>query len=374
MRLLRDRRLLVSLILFGVVLLIGLVVRLSERPALAPPALVAAPTATPTASGTPAPTATRVPAPTATRPPTASPTPTPRPTQTPTLTPAPPTPTPLPPTPTLGPVLRETKWGVGIYWGGNHQLEAAVRSGAGVVLLMNPDEGWARKVRQWFPKAFIVGRRALPQDQQPLDNPEQRGRAYADWVAELGVPLRDVVNAWVSYNEVVGHNDYEAYRRYNRFQVAFALRMREHGLKSVAGNDGPGVVEPEDYPEYFGEAIRASDYFGVHAYAPRHATTLRAEAEWHALRYRKIFAALEAAGIRNVKMILTETGLWDGWRGVVSDVQMAADFIWLTRELERDPYVIGQAAFGIFGNGTWRAFDLHDSAIPSLLGNYQPGG
>ena len=55
--------------------------------------------------------------------------------------------------------------------------------------------------------------------------------------------------------------------RYNRFQVAFAHRLQDvYGVAVVAGIDGSGAVEPEDYPRYFADAIRASRYFAVHAW------------------------------------------------------------------------------------------------------------
>ncbi len=268
---------------------------------------------------------------------------------------------------------RETKWGVGVYRGGGHVLDGMLASRAGVILLMDPTEEWAREVRRYFPKAFIVGRRYV--QNQPLDNPEARGAAFADYVAQLAVPLKGTVNAWMSYNEVTSHNDYQNYQAYNRFQVAFAKRMREHwGIETVAGNDGSGTIEPEDYPTYFAEAIRASDYLGIHAYAPKGAKNMREKAEWHTLRYRQVHRALEAAGLRNVRMVITESGLWDGWKGLIQAHEMAEEFAWFTRELEKDHYMIGHAAFGLFGDGgRWEKFDLLFTPVLELLGSYVPG-
>lgn len=305
------------------------------------------------------------------RPAPPTPTPTPQPAPAPAGPPAPP-PT---PTPTPAPVTKVTKWGLGVYGGGGHLLPDLLTAKPTVILLMDPSVDWAREVRRWFPKAFIVGRRYRHETQQPLDNPGPQGEAFADWVAELAVPLKGVVDAWMSYNEVVGHRDYEGYRRYNLFQVAFARRLQEHyGIAAVAGNDGSATVDPEDYPKYFAEAIRTSRYFGLHAYAPIGARSLRQDAEWHVLRYRKIHAALERAGITGVKMVITESGLADGWRGRISEEQMAEEFIWFTNELERDPYVIGHAAFGLFAHDDhgWRQFDLRGTLILFLMGQYEP--
>src|SRR5687767_12290692 len=203
---------------------------------------------------------------------------------------------------------------------------------------MDPDEGWARKVREAAPNAFIVGRRYRREDDQPLDNPVARGEDMADWVAELAVPMKGLVDAWMSYNEVVAHNAYEDYKRYDQFQAAFARRLQDvHGIAAVANNDGSGAVEPQDYPKYFADSIRVSQYFGLHAYSPPATDSMPIEADWHALRYRKIHAELEKAGIRGKQMVITESGLGDGFRpNVTNDDEMSEDFVWFTRELQKD--------------------------------------
>lgn len=264
----------------------------------------------------------------------------------------------------------DNKWGVGVYKDSNRVLDALKETQPGVILLMDPSEGWAKKVREALPNAFIVGRRYKPEDQQPVDNPEARGSAFADYVAELAVPLRGVVDAWMSYNEVLGSQPSGDYASYNRFQVAFAQRLQSgYGVAAIAANDGSGALDPEDYPSYFADAIRASQFFGVHAYSPPATSSIKQDAEFNVLRYRKIHAALERAGIHDVKMVLTESGLGDGFRqGIASDEQMAADFAWLTAELRKDPYVIGQAAFGLFdATGAWPRFDLTGTAVTGLL-------
>ncbi|HZR00420.1 MAG TPA: hypothetical protein VFC93_16580 [Chloroflexota bacterium] len=284
----------------------------------------------------------------------------------------PPTPTPVLPLPERPPILKTTKWGVGVYREGNTMFDDLYTAQPGVVLLMDPSDGWARRIRAVLPRAFIVGRRYANEASQPLDDPEGRGAAFADAVAQRAVPLRGVVDAWVSYNEVTSHGGYADYARYNRFQVAFARRLQEvHGAAAVAGNDGSGAVEPEDYPRYFADAIRASRYFAVHAYSPPGTRGMRVDAEWHALRYRKIHDALEGAGIRGVKMVITESGLGNGWRGLIGGDAMAADFAWFTSELAKDPYVIGHASFGLFGDDEkWRAFDLHGTEVLARMGAY----
>ncbi|MDP2936415.1 MAG: hypothetical protein Q8O86_07990 [Dehalococcoidia bacterium] len=308
------------------------------------------------------------PSPTASPAPTSSPTPAPTPTRTPVPTPAPPTPT---ATPFPGPIAKITKMGVGVYTsGGGYLVEAIYRLRPTAILLMDPSLDFAREVRHWFPKAFIVGRRYVKD--QPLDNPEQRGRAFADHVAEVAVPLKGVVDAWASYNEVTDNGNYENYRAYNAFQVAFARRLQGvYGIAAMAGNDAAGTVQPEDYARYFREAIESSQYFGIHAYAPKGAESMAQDATYHALRYRLIHGALVAAGVKHGPFVLTETGLWDGWRGYLSDEQMAREFMWLSDEMDQDDYVLGQAIFGIFDRNEWESFNILGTSVPDRLGRYK---
>src|SRR5205823_2580672 len=91
-------------------------------------------------------------------------------------------PVPLPP-PERPPILRQSKWGIGVYRESNPIFDDIYTTRPGVILLMDPTEGWARRVRACFPKAFIVGRRYLNEASQPLDDPDARGAAFADVVA-----------------------------------------------------------------------------------------------------------------------------------------------------------------------------------------------
>jgi len=264
--------------------------------------------------------------------------------------------------------------GVGVYGlhAGDSELSWLLRAQPTIILLQDPDLNFARDVRQYFPKAFIIGRIFLAE--QPLDNPEQRGIALADAVAEKAIPRKGLIDAWQGYNEPVGHNDYAGYRAWNILQTAFAKRLQgQYGIPAVVGNDAPGVVEPEDYVKYFSDAIRAGAYFGIHAYAAPKATSFNTpDAQYYVLRYRLIHNALEAAGIKDVKMVLTEVGFGEGWLGHVTEQQMASQFVWLADELEKDPYAVGMAVYGIFTGNDWHQFDIDYTTIPDLLGQYQP--
>ncbi len=306
------------------------------------------------------------------------------------VTPSPPTASPTPsavgsplpkwtaPQPTARPLRRVntgSKMGLGVYFrGGEKMLQELARTRPGVVLLMDPDVEFAKEVRKLLPNAFIVGRRYVPF--QPLDSPRKRGASFADYVAEKAVPARGAVDAWMSYNEPVPKGDFNGYQAYNQFQVAFAERLQHHyGISAVAGNDGPGAIEPQDYPRHFREAIQASHYFGLHAYGSPSAASLQEPGrEWYILRYRKIHEALEAAGIKNVSMVVTETAVVEGWQGrKLVPEQMAADYFWLAEEMKKDPYMIGYAAFGLFADpGRWAGYQIANTKVLDLLATYRP--
>jgi hypothetical protein len=182
-----------------------------------------------------------------------------------------------------------------------------------------------------------------------------------------------VIDAWMGYNEVTTSGDIEGYRKYNAFQVAFARRLQnDYGIPAVAANDAAGVIGIEDYGRYFAEALRESRYFGIHAYPPAGSKDLRDDANWYMLRYRQYHEALNRQGVRHGPIIITESGANEGWRGTISAEQMAEQFVWYTRELEKDAYVVGHAIFGVFGNGDFPTWELAGTGVLERLGNFVP--
>lgn len=290
------------------------------------------------------------------------------PTATPVPGPPPPTPT---PTPTRGPI-RITKLGLGVYESGGAMLPVLDDARPSVILLMDPSIDFAKEVRRRFPKAFIVGR--IFAGSQPLDNPAQRGTEFADRVAASAVPLKGVVDAWMSYNEVANGDDIPNLIAYNAFQVAFAHRLQDdYGIPAVAGNDGPRSVRADLYPKYFAEAIRTSKYFGVHSYPDPKVKSLRDPGAFdQVFYYRKIHAELEKAGVKSGPFVITEIGLYNGWRDVTTDTEMANDFTWVADQMNNDPYVVGMAVFGLFApdRNEWKRFNVDGSNIPDIMGDY----
>jgi hypothetical protein len=276
----------------------------------------------------------------------------------------------VPPTPTRGPI-KITKLGLGVYASGGGMLSILDEARPSVILLMDPSIDFAQEVRKRFPKAFIVGRFFVAD--QPLDNPSQRGTDFAERVAGLAVPLKGVVDAWMSYNEIGSSSDLTGLANYNLFQVAFAHRLQDkYGIPAVAANDGPRAIPAELYPQYYGDAIRVSQYFGFHVYPDPTIKSLRdPNATDQVLYYRKIHAALEAAGIKAGPFIATEIGLFNGWRDATTDTGMANDFTWVADQMNNDPYVLGMAIFGTFRSGDrWGNFEIQGSDIPQIVGDY----
>jgi len=250
-----------------------------------------------------------------------------------------------------------------------------------VFLLEDPDANAARELRANFPKSLIVGRKFIPDGDSLLancgdggENHEAKGAGLADVIARTAVPLRGVVDAWVGDNEQATATDRSSLPCHAQFQTGFVERLQgTHGVDAVAGNDAAGALDPADYVKYFSRPISLAKYFGLHAYGKPNAGTLQStDNVYYALRYRFVRDALVKAGIPlpTGGFVLTETGLYDGWRGQVNDENMANDFLWLEQRLQEDDYVRGQMIFGLGVNGRFWNFDLQSTTVPDRLGAY----
>ncbi|HLY65825.1 MAG TPA: hypothetical protein VKU60_09850, partial [Chloroflexota bacterium] len=320
----------------------------------APPAAVpGSPTAVPSLAPSAVPTIQATP----------SPVQTPKPT-----TPPQPTNTPAPPptfTPTPGPIVTNDKLGVGVYTNGI-PINVLQTLRPAMILVQDPSPQAVGTLRFWFPKALIVGRHFVPDGDPSLarctdagEDHHAKGVQFADTVARTALQMKDVVNAWVGDNEQANNRDPAQLTCHAQFQTGFVEELQgKYGIAAVAGNDAAGALEPADYPKYFAKPISEAVYFGVHAYSKPEARTMETgDAQFYALRYRLIHDALVQAGVPLPKggFLLTETGLYEGWRGFISDQDMASQFTWLDQETEKDDYLKGQFIFGIgpqtrFGN------------------------
>jgi hypothetical protein len=277
------------------------------------------------------------------------------------------------------PIVSNTKLGVGLYGGVPIDTLRILRPA--VMLLEDPDPNAAQYLRATFPRALIVGRKFVPDGDSSLancqdgsENHEAKGAAFADMIAKTAVPLRGAIDAWVSDNEQAVATDRASLPCHAQFQSGFIQRLQgTYGIDAVAGNDAAGALDPADYVTYFSRPISQARYLGLHAYGKPGAGTLQsADNVYYALRYRLVHDALVNAGILlpSGGLLLTETGLYDGWRGAVQDDAMASDFLWLEQRLEEDDYIRGQMMFGLGLTNRFWNFDLQSTSVPALLGAY----
>ncbi|MFI5267531.1 MAG: PT domain-containing protein [Chloroflexota bacterium] len=338
-----------------------------------PTAAPAIPSAVPSVAPTQAPTL----APTAQ--PTASPVATARPTNT---VPPQATATPAPPptaTPTPGPIVTNDKLGVGIYTSAIPTNVLQTLRPA-MILIQDPDPHSVGPLRKLFPKALIVGRHYVPDGDftlahcsDPKEDHYAKGVAFADMLAHAAVPLKNIVNAWVSDNEQATGKDPTQLTCHAQFQAGFVETLQgKYQIDAVAGNEAVAAVEPSDYAKYFAKPISEAKYFGVHAYGKPETLDLQTDSQYYALRYRSIHDELVKAGVPlpTAGFLLTESGYYQGWRGYVSDQKMANDFIWLEQETEKDSYVKGQFIFGIGPQGRFGNYEIMGTTLLQLLGQF----
>ncbi len=276
-------------------------------------------------------------------------------------------------------MVTSSKLGVGLYGGVSIDPLAAMRPGA--ILVQDPDAASARLLRAAFPQAIIVGRHfvadgdpSLANCQNPTEPHEAKGEDFGQIVARRAVPLKGLVDAWVGDNEQASSADPASLACHAQFELGFVERLQgRYGIAAVVGNDASGAVEPQDYARYFAQPISQATYFGLHAYSKPGAGTLESvDAAYYALRYRQVHDALVSAGVQLPRggFLLTETGLYEGWRGQATDAAMAKDFIWLEQQLEQDDYVRGAMIFGLGLDPRYASYDLTHSSIPDAIGAY----
>jgi hypothetical protein len=287
----------------------------------------------------------------------------------------------LTPLPSSTPAVAVTssKLGVGVYGGVAMDPLETMRPGA--ILVEDPDPASARLLRAAFPQAFIVGRHFVPDGdpslancQNPTEPHEAKGEDFGQIVARRAVPLRGLVDAWVGDNEQSSSADPGSLACHAQFELGFINRLQgRYGIAAIAGNDASGAVDPQDYVKYFAQPISQAVYFGLHAYSKPGAGTLQSsDAAFYALRYRQLHDALLQAGAALPKggFVLTETGLYEGWRAQVTDSTMARDFTWLEQQLEQDDYVRGAMIFGLAVGSQYQSYELARSGIPNAVGAY----
>ncbi|MBI3959083.1 MAG: hypothetical protein HY328_09760 [Chloroflexi bacterium] len=278
------------------------------------------------------------------------------------------------------------KYGFHVNRTGEDVLDAIRRLRPRVIKTLESNIDFWKRVREFHPDVFLIGRDFVPQDQQNrfVDDPKGIGRAYAEKVLRLeantvafqGRPLFD---AWESYNEVMpGHVDADQKRKYDDFQVAYGERLRAGGFEPIAMNFATGNMRGEDFLEHFAGTLETYKYLGFHEYDwpdlwRLHKENIEQKGEegmWLCLRYRR---TMDLEGVRakygnKHTVIITETGMTQGVSGgedvgpwhashPVPEEQYWRSLLWYNNELMRDDYVLAACLFVVGAVSPWHSFE-----------------
>ena len=265
------------------------------------------------------------------------------------------------------------------------------------------------QMRDWrSPDTFVVGRFYLDNAAQEQlldgDDPEGAGRDLADRLYNQNPDFvrqrypkdtgRLLVDAWMSLNECVPGPSWEEWAakkdeqnkfhnraaNYDRLQVAFRKRLREHvsDVEAVAFNFGSGnFQEAGQYIEQFPHTLEEYTYLGFHEYGwPALSASLvnpKQPVKSDAGRFCPIMDGIHAKYGGKHKAIITEAGLA---RAHLKGGDSAGDVGWLngTEPLTQDEYwkslawyngiltervdVKGACLFEVGWAEDWRSFRL----------------
>lgn len=249
---------------------------------------------------------------------------------------------------------------------------------------------WA-KVRQISPDTFIIGREYVPPgDQQNfMNNPEQIGHDFAERVlnheiSRMRVGGRPVFDAWMSFNEAIPGpqpygsqpttDDIERFKRYDRFQVAFAKRLREGGFEPVGMNFATmNWAHGRDWLNYFKGTLETYNLLGFHEYGWPNMQGIGGKTG--CLDYRKIMRDVRSVYGNKHTVVITECGLARlvltgsggdvGFRvdPAITFADYWASLRWYNEELMRDNYVLGCCLYQVGHGPNWETFELAGSPI-----------
>lgn len=265
------------------------------------------------------------------------------------------------------------------------------------------------QMREWrSPDTFVVGRLGLdgPEQQALLDDPdpEAAGQRLADRIFDYDRSFvlkrfpnepsgRLLVDAWMSLNECVAGPAWEdrprqsaawreenlaRHRRYDRFQVAFRRRLRQHipGVETVAFNFGAGNFKTaQQYIDLYPETLREYTYLGFHEYGwPAMAAHLtQRPVKTDAGLFPAIMQGLRARYGDRHRAIVTEAGLARahlhtgdaagdvGWLTEVEPQQQEdywASLQWYNDLLLRESSTLGACLYQVGWTDKWQSFRL----------------
>jgi hypothetical protein len=276
------------------------------------------------------------------------------------------------------------KLGFHVNWVRPEVLSAIEKVKPLVIKTLHHDVDFWKRVREIHPSAFIIGRLYTPH-QEFEANPEQSGRDFADRVLAERVNELGLYNAWESFNErIISSHPKDLYRKYDRFQVAFAQRLKERypELEAVAMNFATGNLADRDFVEYFPRTLETHKYLGLHEYDwptmwRLHEQGLKDgnEGMWLCLKYRRFMREVRKEyGDKHVA-IITECGMTQavhpgrgdvGWRTELSEEQYWESLKWYNDRLCEDDYVMGCCIFVVGGTGDWATFETLGPTIDRI--------
>lgn len=278
------------------------------------------------------------------------------------------------------------KYGFHVNRTGDDVMDAIRRLKPKVIKTLEHNIDFWKKVREFHPDVFLIGRDFVPQDEQSkfVNDPKGIGRAYADKVLGLEANRthfngRPLFNAWESYNEVMpGHVGDDQKRKYDEFQVAFGEKLRAGGFEPIAMNFATGNMRGSDFLDHFAGTLETYKYLGFHEYDwpdmwRLHKENIEQKGEegmWLCLRYRR---TMDLEGVRakygnKHTVIITETGMTQGVSGgedvgpwheshPVPEDQYWRSLLWYNHELMRDDYVMAACLFVVGAVSPWHSFE-----------------
>jgi len=238
-----------------------------------------------------------------------------------------------------------------------------------VVKTLHHDIAFWEPIKAEYPELFLIGR--IEYEHQPLADPIAEARRVSRDILEQ--PTLRVCDAWEGYNEIAR----DQLEQCCTFDIALAGLLHQQQARYICGSWSVGVPDVEDWQRpIMLDAIRASDFIGVHAYsAPRLSDPDRIK--WYLLRHRLWYPHLPPDCQK--PLLLTEfgidrgvidVGVRDGWRRYTDADGYVEQLKWADARLQEDEYVMGAT---IFCWGTldpdWKGYDISGRAV-SLLGDY----
>ncbi|HBY93423.1 MAG: hypothetical protein M5U01_25255 [Ardenticatenaceae bacterium] len=260
-----------------------------------------------------------------------------------------------------------------------------------VILAHAQDTSFWAKVRQVSPDSVIIGREYVPPgDQQNfMNNPEQVGHDFAERllnheISRSRVDGRSLFDAWMSFNEAIpgpqpygsepSAEDIERFTRYDRFQVAFATRLREGGFEPVAMNFATmNWAHGRDWLNYFKGTLETYNLLGFHEYGWPNMQGIGGKTG--CLDYRKIMRDVRSVYGNKHTAVITECGLARlaltgsggdvGYRvdPLITFADYWASLRWYNEELMRDDYVLGCCLYQVGHGPNWETFELAGTPI-----------